>query len=79
MRRVAFAVVAMMLPFSFAACGAPAETTGDSYDYEHTEPTPSNGQENLLDAFSYIKKVDVEGVPCVVFRDGDMGGVSCGW
>ena len=36
MRRIAFAVVALMLPFSFAACDAETDTA--EYNYEPSDP-----------------------------------------
>lgn len=71
MRRVAFAVVAVLLPLSFAACGEAAEG-GFSDD---------NGESSVIpEKSSYLKELATEsGTKCVLYRDGNMGGLSCDW
>ena len=71
MRRIAFAVVAVLLPLSFAACG---EVADNRY-------SDDSGESGLIPEDTYyLKELTTEnGTKCVLYRDGEMGGISCDW
>ena len=68
MKRIAFVVVAIMLPFSFSACGSAA-----------VEPDGStNNPESPI--YGKVQRIEVDGVPCIIFdADGGGGALSCDW
>lgn len=71
MRRIAFVIVAVLLPFSFAACGATGPSGGFSEDSGESSVIPERD--------FYLKMTELDGVKCVIFKDYDMGGISCDW
>lgn len=66
MKRLALALI---LPVFLVGCGS--SDPNDSY-------SPDNGEKSdIPEGGHYIKKVDVDGTTCVIYRDGSMGGVDC--
>ena len=68
MRRIAFAAVAILLPFSFAGCGSDAPTV-----YE----TPGGVEDSKELEYGSLIKVNVGGTDCVVYDSYYGGGVDC--
>jgi hypothetical protein len=62
--------VALVLSLLLSGCGA--EGPGYSNDVgDDTSEIPNSTY--------YIKQVNVGQTNCVIFRDGNMGGITCDW
>jgi uncharacterized protein YcfL len=59
--------IALVLPaFLMVGCG------------ENTQFSEDHGPDQIIpDTQSYVKRVNIEGRDCVIFRDGSMGGIWC--
>lgn len=71
-------MVAVLVPLVFlVGCGDVADEPGDS-----TSDGTSTGYGDgalIPDTNYYVKKVDVGGTDCVIYKDGDVGNVTCNW
>lgn len=75
MKRIILA--ALVLPVFLVGCGAPADEPGDNT----TDGTSTGYGDGALipDTNYYVKKIDVGGTDCVIYKDGDVGNITCGW
>ena len=77
MKRIAFVVVAIMLPFSFAACGSEGAgrdglpPAGIDNEYR----VPVKGTDDVL----VIEFSLNDGTRCVVSDGYNSGGIACDW
>jgi hypothetical protein len=70
MRRVKVAGALALAGIFLTACGAGAEG-GYSDDAGESSVIPNKD--------SYVKMIDVNGTPCVIFNDINGGGIDCDW
>lgn len=72
MKRIAFVVVAVMLPFSFAACGTEV-SNGPKAPTNGTIVVPVEGTDDI----AVIEFTLNDGTRCVVSDGYNSGGIAC--
>lgn len=74
MKRIAFVVVSIMLPFSFAGCGT-EDGNSPKAPTNGTVVVPVEGTEDI----SVVEFTLNDGTRCVVSDGYNSGGIDCDW